>query len=161
MNDLGSPQVSMGWWMDILGRAVNSFQVICSPRAGEGFPPPWEDSAQNAQLEATQYQSQTIEVFFWWIFCLLFFFFFFKGLHPGHMEVPRLGVESELKLPATATATPDPSLVCNPHHSSWQCWIPNPLSRARDWTHIFMNATQVRYHWATMGTPNGSFSKVS
>ena len=30
------------------------------------------------------------------------------------MEVPRLGVESELQLPActTATATPDPSPVC-------------------------------------------------
>ena len=25
-----------------------------------------------------------------------FFFFFFLGLHPQHMEVPRLGVESEL-----------------------------------------------------------------
>ena len=35
------------------------------------------------------------------------------------MEVPRLGVESELQLPAytTATATPDPSHVCNLHHS--------------------------------------------
>ena len=36
----------------------------------------------------------------------------FLGPHPQHMEVPRLGVESELQLPAytTATATPDPSL---------------------------------------------------
>ena len=25
-----------------------------------------------------------------------FFFFVFSGPHPGHMEVPRLGVESEL-----------------------------------------------------------------
>ena len=34
----------------------------------------------------------------------------FYGLHRQHMEVPRLGVESELQLPAyaTATATPDP-----------------------------------------------------
>ena len=32
------------------------------------------------------------------------------------MEVPGLGVESELQLPAyaTATATPDPSHVCTP-----------------------------------------------
>ena len=37
-------------------------------------------------------------------------FFFFLGLHPWHMEVPRLGIESELQLSAytTATATPDP-----------------------------------------------------
>ena len=31
------------------------------------------------------------------------------GAHPGHMEVPRLGVKSYLQLPAydTATAMPD------------------------------------------------------
>ena len=37
-----------------------------------------------------------------------------------HMEVPRLGVKSELLLLlacATAPVTPDPSLVCNLHHS--------------------------------------------
>ena len=35
---------------------------------------------------------------------------FFLGRHPWHMEGPRLGVESQLQLPAytTATATPDP-----------------------------------------------------
>ena len=50
------------------------------------------------------------------------------------MVVPRLGVELELQLPAyaTATATPDLSCVCNLHHSLWQCWILNPLSKARD-----------------------------
>ena len=37
------------------------------------------------------------------------------------MEVPRLGVELEIQLPAytTATATPDPSGVCELHQSSW------------------------------------------
>ena len=36
-----------------------------------------------------------------------FFFppFFFLGPHPLHMEAPRLGVESELQLPAYTTAT--------------------------------------------------------
>ena len=35
------------------------------------------------------------------------------------MEVPRLGVESELQLPAytTATATLDPSHICDLHHT--------------------------------------------
>ena len=28
------------------------------------------------------------------------FFFFFLGSHPQHMEVPRLGVKSELQVPA-------------------------------------------------------------
>ena len=30
---------------------------------------------------------------------------YFGGQHPRHMEVPRLGVESELHLPAYTTAT--------------------------------------------------------
>ena len=60
------------------------------------------------------------------------------------MEVPRLRVESELQMPAytTATATPDPSFVCDLHHSSWQHWILNPLSKARDQTHIL---THIRF----------------
>ena len=39
--------------------------------------------------------------------------FFFLGPHLQHKEVPRLGVESELQLPAytTATATPDLSHI--------------------------------------------------
>ena len=49
------------------------------------------------------------------------------------MEVPRLGVESELQLPtyatATATATLDPSHLCDLLHSSQQRL--NPLSEAR------------------------------
>ena len=32
----------------------------------------------------------------------------------------------------TATAKQDLSHVCNLHHSSWQCQILNPLSKARD-----------------------------
>ena len=54
------------------------------------------------------------------LLCLGAFFFFFLGPHLWHMEVSRLGVESELQLLAyaPATATPDPSCVCNLHHSS-------------------------------------------
>ena len=57
------------------------------------------------------------------------------------MEVPRLGVESELQLLAysTATAMRDLSLVCDLHHSSRQCWILNPLSEARDRTRNLMD----------------------
>ena len=52
------------------------------------------------------------------------------------MEVPRLEAESELEplAYATDTATWDLSHICNVHHSSWQRWIPNPLSEARDQT---------------------------
>uniref|UniRef100_A0A8D1JLB7 IFT52 GIFT domain-containing protein n=1 Tax=Sus scrofa TaxID=9823 RepID=A0A8D1JLB7_PIG len=47
------------------------------------------------------------------------------------MEVPRLGVESQLEplAYARATATRDPSRVCNLHHSSRQRRILNPLSK--------------------------------
>ena len=50
------------------------------------------------------------------------------------MEIPRLGVASELQLPACATAVWDPSGTCNLHHSSWQRRMLNPLSKARDGT---------------------------
>ena len=65
---------------------------------------------------------------------VLYCFVLFLGLHPQHMEVPRLGVELELQLPAytTVTATKDLSHVYGPHHGSRQHWILNPLSEARD-----------------------------
>ena len=71
------------------------------------------------------------------------------------MEVPRLGVESELQLLAyaTATATQDPSHVCNLHHSSRQHRILDPLSKARDRTLNLMAPSQIRVHCATTGTP--------
>ena len=48
------------------------------------------------------------------------------------MVVPRLGVTSELQLQAytTATATQDPNLVCDLHHSSGQHRVLTPLSGA-------------------------------
>ena len=67
-----------------------------------------------------------------------FFFFLLLGPHLHHMEVPRLRVESELQLPAytTAIAMPDPSHIYDLCCSLQQCWILNPLSEARDQTHI-------------------------
>ena len=61
------------------------------------------------------------------------------------MEVPRLGVEWELQLPAytTATATQDPSRVCSLHHSSRQRRILNPRSKARDRTCNFMVPSRI------------------
>ena len=51
-----------------------------------------------------------------------FLSFVLLGLHPRHLEVPRLGVKSELQLPTctTATAMWDLSPVCDRHHSSRQ-----------------------------------------
>ena len=72
------------------------------------------------------------------VFPDFFFFFFLLLLRAAptiiYIEVPRLGVESELQLLSytTATAMPDPSHVFDLHHSSWQRWIPDPQSEARD-----------------------------
>ena len=71
------------------------------------------------------------------------------------MEIPRLGVKSELQLLAytTAIATQDLSHVCSLHHSSQQCWILNLLSKARDQTRNVMVPSQICFRCATMGTP--------
>ena len=61
------------------------------------------------------------------MFCL------FLGLHLQHVEVPRLGVKSQLQPLAytTATTTPDSSCICYLCRSLQQHWILNPLSEAR------------------------------
>ena len=61
------------------------------------------------------------------------------------MEVPRLGVESELQLLALATATAvwDPSHIFDLHHSSWPRQILNLLSEGRDRTLILVDTSQV------------------
>ena len=71
------------------------------------------------------------------------------------MEVPRLGVQLELQLLAytTATATPGLSRVCDLHHSSQEPQILNPLSKARDQTCNLIVPSQIRFHYAMMGTP--------
>ena len=56
-------------------------------------------------------------------YSFILFIFFFLGVYARHMEVPKLGVESELQLPATATL--DLSRIFDLH----------PLSEARNRTH--------------------------
>jgi len=55
------------------------------------------------------------------------------------MEVPRLGIELELQLLAYTTATATQDLYC----SLSQDQILNPLSEARDPTHVLMDTSQV------------------
>ena len=68
-------------------------------------------------------------------FFLFFFssFFFFLEPHLWHMEVPRLGGESELQLPAytTAIATWGLSCICDLYHSSRQCQILKPTGQGQ------------------------------
>ena len=97
---------------------------------------------------------------------VLFLFLFFSGvcvcvcvcllgLNPWHMEVPKPGVKLELQLPTytSGTATPGLSCVCDLYHSSWQHWILNPLSEARDRTCDLMDTNRIHFCWAMTGTP--------
>ena len=61
--------------------------------------------------------------------------------HLQQMQVPRLGVKLKLQLLAyaTATATPDLGCIFDLHHSLRQCRILNPLSEAKNQTHILMD----------------------
>ena len=86
------------------------------------------------------------------VFLFCFCFFGFLWLHLWHKEVHRLGVESELQLLTTAIAMQDLSHVYDLHHSSWQCWIPDPLSEARDQTHVLMDTSRIHFGCATTGT---------
>ena len=77
-------------------------------------------------------------------FCLSFLSFFFLGTHLQHIEVPRLGVKSELQLLAytTAIAIQDPNHVWDLHWSSRQHRILNSLSEARDRTGILTDTSR-------------------
>ena len=94
----------------------------------------------------------TVNVFpllFTYLFFILFYFFCFLEPHLQHIEVPRLGVELELQLPAyataTATAMQDLRCICDLHHSSHQCQVPDPMRETRDRTHILMDTSQIRF----------------
>ena len=88
-------------------------------------------------------ETQNLLCLFFLFVCFLFcFVLFFLGLHLWHMEVPRLGVCSELQLPSctTATATPDPY----------------PWARSV-WIRILMDTSQVLNPPSTTGTPLSGF----
>ena len=57
------------------------------------------------------------------------------------MEVPGLGVKSELQLTAysIATAVSDLSCICKLCCNFWQYWFLNALTEARDLTCILMD----------------------
>ena len=85
-------------------------------------------------------------------------FYFFRATL-RHEEVPGLGVELELQLTAYTTATEmqDPSCICNLHHSSQQHQILNPLSEARDRTHIYVDTSGILNLPSHSGNTLGTF----
>ena len=77
----------------------------------------------------------------------IYLFIFLSGPYSQHMEVPRVGVKSELQLLAyiIATAKDMSQIFCDLHHSSWQHQILNPLNEARDRTRILIYTGWVRF----------------
>ena len=92
---------------------------------------------------------QVLCAFFSWV---VFFFFFFciLGFHPYGSFQAMGWIRATASSLATALATWDPSHVCN--HDSWQRWIPDPLSEARDWTCLLMDARWIHFLCTTKGT---------
>ena len=94
------------------------------------------------------------QVFAFEVFCDFFLVFFLFAFYCCTWGIWfQLGVESELQLQAYTTATWDPSHLCNLHHSSWQRWIPDPLTEARDQAHILMHTSWICFCCTTKGTP--------
>jgi len=89
-------------------------------------------------------------------FLFLFFLFFFRA-EPTAYRVSQARGPIRATAYTTATATQDPSHICDLHHSSQQCQILNPLSKARDPTRNLMVPSQIHFCCATTGTPQGLF----
>ena len=88
------------------------------------------------------------------LYVCIYLFIAFQGCTCSTWKFPGQGgqIRATALATATATATQDPSHVCNLHHSLWQHQTPNPLSEARNQTHILMDTSRIRFHCATTGT---------
>ena len=108
-------------------------------------PPTWDSSWKG------HYQFN--ETFIYLFVCL------FRAAPAAYGGSQARGSNWNCKLPAytTTTAPQDPSCVCDLHHSSWQCRILNPRSKARDQTCVLMDASQIRFCWATEKTSQWEF----
>ena len=97
---------------------------------------------------------------------MLFYLFFWGGVFLGPHPLAHGGSQARGRIGAVAAhlhhsrETRDPSHVCNLHHSSWQRWILNSLSKARGRTCILMDAFQICFHRATVGTKHYCFLKI-
>ena len=81
------------------------------------------------------------------------FFFLFRAIPVAYGSF-WLGVKWELQFLAYTTVMPDPSHVCDLYYSSWQSRIHNVLSKARDWTQVIRDTSQVQL------SHNGNFQSV-
>ena len=101
----------------------------------------------------SEYSSLFFNYFFHYFLIIFFIIFSFLQPYLWHIEVPGLGVESELQLPATATATPDLSHICNLYHylGQWQILDPTEWGQGSN-LHLHGHCVKFLTCWATVGT---------
>ena len=100
---------------EVTARGVLRKQGLCCVRCHLSRAAPAAYGASQAGVKSELKLPANPRTAFYFILLIYLFILVFGGPHPGHMEVPRLGVESELQLLGctTATATQDPGLVCD------------------------------------------------
>ena len=122
------------YWCLRLGKVVQwGWTRQGSNHIGQFSPVSWKNAGKNSAVVVCWLVGWLVYFIYLFIY-LSIYLFFLLWPHPQQVEVSRLGVKSDLQLPAstTATATGDLSRICEPYHSSQQCWISNPLSKVRD-----------------------------
>ena len=90
--------------------------------------------------------SGKISTFYLFIYLFIFLFRFTLVAYRSSQARSQIGATLLAYATATDTVAWNPSHICGLHHSSWQHWILNPLSEARDQTHILMDTGWVCYH---------------
>ena len=91
--------------------------------------------------EKDQKEKKSFLILLYWatFYSFYLFIYFLLGLHPWHMDVPRLGAGIG-------------AIAISLHHSSRQCPIPNTLSEARDQTCMLTDDSQICFLCTTIGT---------
>ena len=111
------------------------FVVVCLFLMAAPTAQPWKFLGQGLNLSSSLSRRSPILFF---VFVFVCFFRVEPVAHGGSRA------RGQIRDVATTTARPDPSLVCDLHHSSRPCRILNPLSEARDRTWVLVDTSRVR-----------------
>ena len=139
---------------------MNRSFCLLIPEPWFGPPPPsslWQSQVCSYVCESVSvlYMHSFILLIYFillYYFILLFYFLLSKATPVAYVNSQARGQIGATAV-AIATVMQSPSCVCKLHHSSWQHWISNPLSEAREQTHILMDTSWTHFHCATMETP--------
>ena len=78
-----------------------------------------------------------------------FILFYFRAAPAAYGVSQTRGL---IRAPAASLCQSHSNARSKPHHSSWQRWILNPLSEARDRTRNLVVISWIRFQCTTMGT---------